>query len=126
MGLPGPRADDGVVMWVTCARDGRLGGVPGARVATGRLAWALLAAVVALGLGAAPAAADNGPHVKGAGVMSDSCAGCPRRHTAKTAPLADTLTKQPQPALCYTCHGSTGAGADTDVEDGVSRTGAPG
>ncbi len=73
----------------------------------------------ALLLGALPAAADNGPHVNGTGVLTDSCAGCHRLHTAKT----DSLTITPQPQLCYTCHGNTGTGAATDVEDGVAADG---
>ncbi len=82
-----------------------------------RLALAVALSVVAFMFGAAPALADNGPHVKGAGVLADSCAGCHRIHSAKT----EELTKDPQPQLCYTCHGATGTGADTDVVDGVGR-----
>jgi len=69
---------------------------------------------------AAPASADNGPHVKGAGVVADGCAGCHRTHTAKAA----NLLKEAQPGLCYTCHGTSGTGANTDVQSGVGYSGA--
>lgn len=86
-----------------------------------------LGCAVALWAGALPAAADNGPHVKGAGIVADTCAGCHRVHTAQ----APGLLKQPQTALCYTCHGASASGASTDVESGVGyadakRTGTPG
>jgi predicted CXXCH cytochrome family protein len=86
--------------------------------------FTLLAACSAAVLltGAVPALADNGPHSAGAGVLADDCAGCHRVHTAKS----DTLTTEAQPQLCYTCHGTTGTGADTDVQAGVSRGRAPG
>jgi predicted CXXCH cytochrome family protein len=83
---------------------------------------AVACTVVAFMFGAAPAMADNGPHIKGAGVLSDGCAGCHRVHTAKT----DMLTKDTQPQLCYTCHSTSGTGADTDVVAGVSRGATPG
>jgi len=73
--------------------------------------------------GVGPAAADNGPHVStqvAAGQTSlitnaggGRCASCHRAHTAK----AEFLLKDSQPALCYTCHG--GSGASTNVKDGV-------
>ncbi|MHB1475101.1 MAG: cytochrome c3 family protein [Dermatophilaceae bacterium] len=77
---------------------------------------------------AAPAFADNGPHVAGAGIVTDRCATCHRVHTAK----AGNLLTEAQSTLCYTCHGSTGTGATTDVKDGtgyaagsrVTKTGA--
>jgi len=73
------------------------------------------------------AVADNGPHVQGAGVVTDSCAGCHRVHTAQ----AENLLVQSESALCFTCHGSSGTGAATDVVDGLgyssaARTGTPG
>ena len=71
------------------------------------LAAVLAACLIALGLGAVPAVADNGPHVKGAGVLADGCADCHRVHTAKT----DMMTRDTQPQLCYTCHGASGTGA---------------
>jgi len=74
---------------------------------------------VSLFAAAAPAAADNGPHVAGAGAVTDSCAGCHRVHTAQ----APHLLKEVQTSLCYTCHGSAATGANTDVEDGVGYSG---
>ena len=64
---------------------------------------------------AAPASADNGPHVAGAGVVADGCAGCHRTHTAQAA----KILKSAMPGLCTTCHGATGTGAKTDVMSGV-------
>ena len=64
---------------------------------------------------AVAARADNGPHVSGAGIVTDTCAGCHRVHTAQ----APGLLKEPQTTLCYTCHGSSATGANTDVEDGI-------
>jgi predicted CXXCH cytochrome family protein len=69
---------------------------------------------------AAPAAADNGPHVKGAGAIADSCASCHRVHTAN----APRLLKESQTTLCYSCHGAAATGANTDVVDGVGYSGA--
>jgi predicted CXXCH cytochrome family protein len=82
---------------------------------------------VSLSVGAVPALADNGPHVAGAGPITDSCAGCHRVHTAQ----APHLLKEAQSSLCFTCHGSGGTGANNDVVDGVGysepeRSGAPG
>lgn len=84
-------------------------------------AAAITLAVCALSLlAAAPAAADNGPHVKGAGLTPDSCAACHRAHTAQ----APYLLKESQTALCYTCHGASGTGSNEDVQDGVGWSGA--
>lgn len=69
---------------------------------------------------AAPALADNGPHMRGAGLTPDSCAGCHRLHTAP----AERLLKMDGTQLCYTCHGTSGTGATTDVEDGVQYSAA--
>lgn len=69
---------------------------------------------------AAPALADNGPHVMGAGVTPDSCAGCHRLHSAPN----ERLLKMDGTQLCYTCHGTSGTGATTDVEDGVQYSAA--
>jgi predicted CXXCH cytochrome family protein len=69
---------------------------------------------------AAPASADNGPHVMGAGATADGCAGCHRVHTAK----AGKILKQSQPGLCYTCHGTSGTGATTDVQGGTGYAAA--
>jgi predicted CXXCH cytochrome family protein len=81
------------------------------------LAIACLASSLA---GAAPAMADNGPHVAGAGPIADTCAGCHRVHTAS----APHLLKEAQNSLCYTCHGSAATGANNDVVDGVGYLGA--
>lgn len=64
---------------------------------------------------AAPALADNGPHVRGHGLTPDTCAGCHRLHTAP----AERLLKIDGTQLCYTCHGTSGTGSALDVEDGV-------
>jgi predicted CXXCH cytochrome family protein len=93
----------------------------------GRLALVALACAVSLLAATVPSMADNGPHVMGAGPVADNCAACHRVHTAEAEPLL----RQAQTALCYTCHGASGAGASTDVEDGVGyattgRSGAPG
>jgi predicted CXXCH cytochrome family protein len=70
---------------------------------------------------AAPAAADGGPHVAtvnsgSSSLTADSCAGCHRAHAALGPNLIAAATET---ALCLTCHGSTGAGATTNVVDGV-------
>ena len=64
---------------------------------------------------AVSASADNGPHVQGAGLTTDTCAACHRAHTAR----APYLLKSNEETLCYTCHGSSATGASTDVADGV-------
>ena len=61
-----------------------------------------------------PAVADNGPHGNYT-ATTDACAGCHRTHTAP----APQLLIGTVPNLCYSCHGSTGTGADTDVTDGI-------
>ena len=98
-----------------------------ARDNAGSLAPIALGAVLLLLATAAPASADNGPHVMGQGLTAETCAICHRIHNAQ-AP--DLLTER-ETALCYTCHGAAAAGASTDVVDGVGyssteRTGAPG
>jgi len=76
--------------------------------------------------GIGPAAADAGPHKTTmvqpgqSGVLisvagGGRCASCHRAHTAK----AEYLLKDAQPALCYSCHG--GSGASLDVVDGVNN-----
>lgn len=70
-----------------------------------------------LALAAMPAGmavADNGPH-GGYTSSTDACAACHRSHTA----AAPRLLTNSVPALCYSCHGATGAGADTNVVDGL-------
>ena len=64
---------------------------------------------------APPASADSGPHLAGAGVVADGCASCHRTHTAQ----AGKLLKTAQTGLCYSCHGTTGTGAATDVQGGT-------
>ena len=74
--------------------------------------WAALALFV-LG-GHAIVRADGGPH----GLYNadtDACAGCHRAHTAPSPALLVASGS----ALCYTCHGSAGLGADTNVADGL-------
>jgi predicted CXXCH cytochrome family protein len=84
-----------------------------------RAATFAVACAVSLFAATAPAAADNGPHVKGAGLTPDSCASCHRAHTAQ----APFLLKEAQTSLCYTCHGSAGTGSNLDVVDGVGYSG---
>ena len=80
------------------------------------LAAGAVGSVIWLGMAAAPALADNGPHVSTAGNTAvDRCAACHRAHTAQ----AQYLTRQAQPAMCFTCHGPTAGGATTDVVDGI-------
>ncbi len=75
----------------------------------------LLIATLLLGPGLARVArADNGPH-GGYTATTDACAGCHRAHTA----IAARLLVDGVPNLCYTCHGNAGAGADTNVMDGI-------
>ncbi len=71
-------------------------------------------------IGAVPAWADNGPHVKlGESPTPDRCAACHRAHTAQ----APYLLKEKQESLCFTCHGSGGTGSSLDVEEGVGYAG---
>ena len=86
--------------------------------------WTLLLAGAALWLflAAIPALADGGPHQADInngtnGLTADSCAGCHRAHTGQTE---DSLLATPTvEALCLTCHGTSGTGATTNIEDGV-------
>jgi predicted CXXCH cytochrome family protein len=76
------------------------------------------------------ALADGGPH-RGAlfGAKPDYCAACHRVHTGKAPKL---LKESSQENLCYTCHGNTATGADTNVyggryaaqQDGTARVSA--
>lgn len=78
------------------------------------LAFIAIGSAIWFTFGTAPAVADAGPHILGAGgVVADGCASCHRVHTATAA----KLIKAAQPALCYTCH--DGTGAMTDVVDGL-------
>ena len=58
--------------------------------------------------------ADGGPH-GGYTATTDGCAGCHRAHTASGPRL---LVDSGTYALCMTCHGSAGTGANTNVDDG--------
>ena len=80
-----------------------------------RLLFIVAGAALYFMFSSTPAVADAGPHVQNAGVVADGCASCHRLHTAKGPAL---LTQVTQLALCYTCHGSTGTGAMTDVVTG--------
>ena len=60
------------------------------------------------------ASADNGPH-GGFAPATDACAGCHRAHTSQSPELLVVSST----ALCQSCHGATGTGADTNVIDGV-------
>ncbi len=69
--------------------------------------------------------ANGGPH-GGYTATTDACAGC---HRAHTAPGPRLLLANSTYDLCVTCHGSAGAGANTNVDDGYylsSRDDAPG
>lgn len=86
-----------------------------------RLMLLIAAGSLWLFLTAVPVFADGGPHVASAnsgtaGISADSCAGCHRAHTAQGYGL---LATSDETALCLSCHGSTGLGATTDVENGV-------
>ena len=77
----------------------------------------LLAAVVVLAMALATAgvaSANGGPH-GGYNPTTDACAGCHRAHTAIGPRL---LVQASVYELCVSCHGSAGAGANTNVEDG--------
>ncbi len=66
----------------------------------------------------AAADADNGPH--GAYTKtSDKCAACHRAHTASGSYL---LKQSTETALCLSCHGTSGQGALTNVEDGIQNS----
>jgi len=58
--------------------------------------------------------ANGGPH-GGYTATTDGCAGCHRAHTAVGPNL---LVRTSTYDLCMSCHGSTGAGANTNVDDG--------
>ena len=81
---------------------------------------AVLVAGLAWSLAAGLALADNGPHVSVSGstslsISAESCAGCHRAHPGQGTSLTVSST---QLGLCYSCHGSAGIGATTDVQDG--------
>lgn len=76
--------------------------------------WLLLGLLLLLTLPASIVLADNGPH-GGYTAATDACAGCHRAHTA----AGPRLLVNTVPALCFSCHGTSGTGADTNVEDGI-------
>jgi predicted CXXCH cytochrome family protein len=60
------------------------------------------------------ASANGGPH-GGYTATTDACAGCHRAHTAEGPQLVKNTHTI---ALCMSCHGTAGTGADTNVDDG--------
>jgi predicted CXXCH cytochrome family protein len=81
--------------------------------------WTLLgllavSLIFLLGIAVIPVSANSGPH-GGYTATTDACAGCHRAHTAAAAGLLVNSV----PNLCFTCHGSTATGADTNVTDGL-------
>jgi predicted CXXCH cytochrome family protein len=91
------------------------------------LALLLVGGAVWLFLAAIPVFADGGPHNMvsngGTGATSltaDGCAGCHRAHTSKD--VTGMLLTGPGTGInpfCLSCHGATGTGAATNVENGV-------
>ena len=78
-----------------------------------------------MALNASMVSANGGPH-GGYTPTTDACAGCHRTHTA---PGPRLLLANSTYDLCVTCHGGSGAGANTNVDDGLylsSRDDAPG
>jgi predicted CXXCH cytochrome family protein len=75
-------------------------------------------------IASAPALADNGPHVGNQGSTAvstvDGCAGCHRLHSSQSSD-GMLLAASSETALCSTCHAG-GAGATTDVVNGVAYT----
>ncbi len=61
------------------------------------------------------ASANGGPHGDYT-ATTDACAGCHRAHTASSDNL---LMADSTYDLCVSCHGSSGTGANTNVDDGV-------
>jgi predicted CXXCH cytochrome family protein len=74
----------------------------------------LLLTVVLLIATVSLASANGGPH-GGYTATTDACAGCHRAHTATGPHLVMAASTY---ALCTSCHGSTGLGANTNVDDG--------
>ncbi len=85
------------------------------------LAMTCAASAAGLLVGAVPAMADAGPHHASTGIVTDTCAGCHRLHTAK----GPHLLKQSQSSLCYSCHGSGAPGSSEDVVNGVGYGSGP-
>ena len=63
---------------------------------------------------AAVASANGGPHGNYT-PTTDACAGCHRAHTAQGPFLLKATSTY---ALCTSCHGAAGSGANTNVDDG--------
>jgi len=61
------------------------------------------------------ASANGGPHGNYT-ATTDACAGCHRAHTATSDNL---LMADSTYDLCVSCHGASGTGANTNVDDGV-------
>lgn len=83
------------------------------------------AVALAAFVSAAPAYADNGPHVAASGTTAmaaspDSCAGCHRAHSGKVTNYL-FVGGTDQEAFCETCH--DGTAATTNTKDGVSTKG---
>jgi len=77
--------------------------------------FAMLAASVLILAIVGVASANGGPH--GSYTMTtDACAGCHRTHSAVGPKL---LVQNTTFALCMSCHGTAGTGADTNVQDGL-------
>lgn len=90
-----------------------------------RMLFVTIVALVVAFATAGLAYASGGPH-GGFTPTTDACAGCHRAHTAIGPRL---LVQDNTLALCVSCHGSTGTGANTNVEDGFylsSRDDPPG
>lgn len=80
---------------------------------------------------AAPASADNGPHIAlevGSGMSAavgtpDGCAGCHRLHSAKGEVNLLRYGTGTEASFCQGCH--DGTGASTDVVDGIDKNANP-
>ncbi|NOZ71508.1 MAG: hypothetical protein GXP38_06290 [Chloroflexi bacterium] len=68
------------------------------------------------------ASANGGPHGNYT-ATTDACAGCHRAHTASGGKL---LMASSTYDLCVSCHGTSGTGANTNVEDGLFVSGRGG
>lgn len=86
-----------------------------------KLMFALTLATILLVATASLALANGGPH-GGFTATTDACASCHRTHTATNA----RLLMQAPAAICLSCHGAAGSGANTNVEDGLYVTGRNG
>jgi len=85
-----------------------------------RSAFLIVGCMLSLLVGAVPALADNGPHVKGqGGNLPATCAACHRAHTGQ----APYLLREKQEQLCFTCHGSAAGGSSLDVQEGAAYSG---